>query len=89
MLQNPVKVYQDSWAPKGNTKQPHVPADYTFQFSANFEISNRTFKYTKNYCVEMQKRVIQADLGIFTHISAYSRIFRNYSGILRHNPDPV
>ena len=43
-------------------------------FSANFEISNK---------------VIQAVLGIFMHISAYSGIFRNYSGILRHFPDPV
>ena len=26
---------------------------------------------------------IQADLGIFTHIPAYSGIFKNYSGIFR------
>ena len=44
------------------------------EFSANFEISNK---------------VIQADLGIFTHISANSGIFRNYSGTLRHFSDPV
>ena len=31
----------------------------------------------------MQNKVIQADLSIFTHIPAYSDIFRNYSVIFR------
>ena len=29
-------------------------------------------------------KAIQADLGTFTHVLAYSGIFRNYSGISRH-----
>ena len=69
--------------------QPHAPSDYIFEFSANFEISNHAFKYTMNHYVEMQNKVSQANLGIFTHISRHSGIFRNYSGILRHIPDPV
>ena len=35
---------------------------------------------------------IQAELGIFTHIFAYSGIigiFKNYSGIFRHIQNPV
>ena len=43
-------------------------------------------------------KAIKADLGKFTHISEYSgmlniseyfRIFRNYSGILRHTQNPM
>ena len=37
----------------------------------------------------MQNKVIQTDLGIFTHIMAYSGIFRNYSDIVIHIPNPV
>ena len=34
-------------------------------------------------------KVIQADLGTLAHISAYSGMFKNYSGILKHNQNPV
>ena len=34
-------------------------------------------------------KAIKADLGKFTHISEYSGMFRNYSGILRHTQNPM
>ena len=49
---------------------------YNFQFCINIEISNQTFKLTRDYNGEIK-------LKPFMHISAYPGMLRNYSGILK------
>ena len=52
-----------------------------FQFRINITINYHVFKQTRDYNGGM--KTIQEDLGTLTYISAYSGIFRHYSGILR------
>ena len=52
-----------------------------FLQTINFiEIGNRTIKEEMDYNGMCKTKAIQVDLGIFTHILAYSGIIQAYSG---------
>ena len=63
-------------------KQPYVP----LLPHVDIQIRKHVFKQKRDCKLygefgKCKAKAIQVDLGIFTHIPVYSRIFRNYSGI--------
>ena len=86
-----MKYFQLLWK-KSNfvslRKQAHVSSNYNLQSPLGVQISNQVFKQTRDCKInaEMGKcktKAIQADLGIFRYIPAYSGIFRHIQTI-RH-----
>ena len=79
-----------------SSKQPHVSSGYNLQSPVDIQKGNHVFKQKRDCKTngEMGKcktKAIHGDLGIFTHIPAYSGISRHiqaYSGIIQAYSEP-